>query len=105
MQKLSSTIVLLTLLSACASPEVVDERELGDENLSCSQIKQEIAEAENFEKQARKEKGVTGTNVAAAVFFWPAMLVTYSNAEEAIDAAENRKKRLVSIGETKGCTL
>ena len=56
MQKLSSSIVLLTLLSACASPEVVDERELGDENLSCSQIKQEIAEAENFEKQARKEK-------------------------------------------------
>ncbi|MBT7448768.1 MAG: hypothetical protein HN797_13560, partial [Tateyamaria sp.] len=53
MQKLSSSIVLLTLLSACASPEVVDERELGDENLSCSQIKQEIAEAENFEKQAR----------------------------------------------------
>jgi hypothetical protein len=105
MKKLSSSIVLLTLLSACASPEVVDERELGDENLSCSQIKQEIAEAENFEKQARKEKGVTGTNVAAAVFFWPAMLVTYSNAEEAIDAAENRKKRLVSIGETKGCTL
>ena len=64
-----------------------------------------LAEAENFEKQARKEKGVTGTNVAAAVFFWPAMLVTYSNAEEAIDAAENRKKRLVSIGESKGCTL
>lgn len=105
MKKTITSVILLSFLTACASPEVIDERKLGDENLTCSQIREEIAEAEKFEDNARNEKGVTGTNVAAALFFWPAMLVTYSNASEAIDAAKDRKARLVGIGTKKGCSL
>ena len=47
-----------------------------------------MAEAERFKVDAQKEKGMTGTNVAAVIFFWPAMIGTYSNANEAISAAE-----------------
>lgn len=92
------------VLSGCATPEVVDARQVGDAGLSCSQIQAELAEAQRFEEEARKEKGVTGTNVAAAVFFWPAMLVTHSNASEAIDAAKERKANLLLLAEKKGCT-
>ena len=71
--------------------------------MSCSQIKNEIYEAERFEDEARDEKGVTGTNVAAGLLFWPALLVTYSNAEDAIDAAQDRKKYLLKLADEKKC--
>jgi len=105
MSRLIAASSVLALLTACANPDVVDVRKLGDEELSCEQIREEIYEAEKFEDKARDEKGVTGKNVAAALFFWPAMLVTYNNAGEAIEAAKDRKERLTRIGDKKGCKL
>ena len=99
------SIPIIALLSACASPEVVSERQVGDSALSCSEIKSELREAEKFKDRARSEKGVTGTNVAAALFFWPAMLVTYSNAEEAIRAAEGRTDFLMDLADRKKCRI
>jgi hypothetical protein len=64
-----------------------------------------IAEAERFDREARKERTVTGTNVAAAIFFWPALLGTYSNSEQAINAARERKENMFKLGSSKGCKL
>ena len=93
------------LVSACATPDVVSIHKVGDEDLSCGQIKEQFAEAQDFERKARKEKGATGTNVAAAVFFWPALLATYSNIEEAVDAARDRQEHLKKIAAKKGCSI
>ena len=90
-------------LTACASPEVVDKRQMGDEQLSRMQLASEIQEAHEFERNAQKEKGITGTNVAAAVIFWPAIIGTYSNANDAIKAAKARKEHLVALSTKKGC--
>ena len=84
---------------------MVDTRKTGDSQLSCEQIKSEIAEAERFDREARKERTVTGTNVVAAVFFWPALLGTYSNTEQAINAAKERRENMFKLGESKGCKL
>ena len=100
-----ASITLLALLAACATPEVVSERQAGDSSLTCSQISAEIQEAEEFKNDARDEKGVTGTNVAAGLLFWPALLVTYSNAEEAIEAADDRQDYLLELADSKGCRL
>lgn len=105
MNKVVMSVAAAFLLTACANPKVIDERKVGDDKLSCSQIKDQIAEAEKFQDKASKEKGVTGTNVAAAIFFWPAMLVTYGNANDAIDAAKDRKDYLVRLADKKGCSL
>ena len=43
--------------------------------------------------------------VAAALFFLPAMLVTYDNANDAIEAAKQRKKYLYDLAEDKGCDI
>ena len=86
-------------VTACASPEVVDTK------LSCMQLVAEIQEATEFERKAQKEKGVAGTNVAAAVIFWPAIIGTYYNANEAIDAAKERKEYLVELSTKKGCSI
>jgi len=98
-------IVLFVVMSfsGCASPTVVETKQINDPNLTCPNITTQIEEAEAFEKKAREERKVTGTNVAAAVLFWPALLGTYSNTEDAIKAAQERKQYLISLYEKKGC--
>ena len=78
-------------------------QKITDNELTCSQIKSEIAEAEEFEKKARAERKITGKNVAAAVFFWPAPIGTYSNTEEAITAAKERQALLTDLYSKKNC--
>lgn len=101
--KIVTLAVGLLLLQACATPHVVETKKTTDLNLSCSQLQAEIDDAKEFEKKARAERKVTGKNVAAAVFFWPALLGTYSNTEEAINAAKDRQNHLVGIYQQKGC--
>jgi hypothetical protein len=100
-----AVLLIPMLLSACATPTVVDTRKAGDQTLSCEQLHQEILDAERYEKEARKERTVTGTNVAAAILFWPALIGTYSNTEEAINAAKERKENLLKIATSKGCKI
>ena len=71
-------------VTACASPEVVDTKQMGDNKLSCMQLVAGIQEATEFERKAQKEKGVTGTNVAAA---------------------KERKEYLVELSMEKGCSM
>lgn len=98
-------IVAVAILAGCATPQVVKSKQTGDSEMECPQIKAAYEEAQEFETKARKERGVTGTNVAAAIFFWPAMIGTYKNTEEAIEAAKDRQKHLEKIAETKSCVL
>lgn len=91
------------MLAGCATPTVVDKAKVDDGQLSCEGLKEQIAEADRFEEEARAERKVTGKNVAAAVFFWPALLGTYANTEEAIEAAQARKEHLTKLFGEKGC--
>lgn len=104
MKKLCALMSVI-LLSACATPTVVQTRQANDSSLSCEQIKNEIVEAERYEKAARKDRTVTGTNVAAAILFWPALLGTYSNTEEAINAAKERRENMMVLSSTKRCNV
>jgi hypothetical protein len=90
-------------LAGCASPEVVQVKQVGDSSMTCEQIKKPNEEAGEFEERARRERKVTGTNVAAAVFFWPALLATYANTDDAITAARDRQKQLTKISDEKSC--
>jgi hypothetical protein len=101
--KFPALIISAALVSGCASPTVVQKQKISDATLDCAQLEREMNEADEFRSKAEKEKGVTGTNVAAAIFFWPAMLGTYSNANEAIAAANDRKSHLVEMHRAKGC--
>ena len=105
--KTLAVAALLTVMSicGCASPTVVQSRRVTDGDLTCDQLKVQIAEAEDFEAKARKERGVTGTNVAAAILFWPALLGTYKNTEDAIEAAKERQKSLYAVAKGKSCAF
>ena len=92
-------------VSACATPEVVQVTQVGDEALACEQLEAGIVEAQRFERDAREERGVTGTNVAAAILFVPGLVGTYVNTDEAIDAARDRQERLTDLHLKKGCAV
>ena len=90
-------------LCACASPTVVQAVKPGDNGLSCAQLQNEYADAERFRMEADKEKSVTGGNVVRAILFWPAILGTAANANEAIAAADTRKVHISNQMNQKIC--
>lgn len=102
--RFATVIIFSIALAGCATPHVVQPTRIGDQNLTCNQLDLEMAEADRFRTEAQKEKGMTGTNVAAALFFWPAMIGTYSNSNEAIAAADARKTHLMSNYVQKNCS-
>lgn len=93
------------LLCACATPTVVQAVKPGDNGLSCAQLQNEFADAERFRAEADAEKSVTGGNVVRALFFWPAILGTAANANEAIAAADTRKVHLANQMNQKNCAI
>jgi hypothetical protein len=97
-------LFVIVALSGCASPTVVQSVKPGDAGLSCGQLQNEFADAEKFKKDAEGEKGVTGGN-AARLLFWPSIVGTYMNANEAIAAADNRKVHLANIMTQKNCQI
>jgi hypothetical protein len=98
-------LVVAIIISGCATPTVVRSVKPGDNELSCAQLQNEYADMQRFKDAADKEKGMTGGNVARALLFWPAILGTFSNANEAIAAAETRKVHLANIMNQKGCSI
>ena len=91
------------LLSDCSTPKVVDATKLSDRDLSCESLKDEFKQAEKAKKDAEDVKGVTGTNTLAALFWLPGIIATYSNANEAIAAADTRMVRLTDLMDKKNC--
>ena len=104
MKKLYIAIAVTILVSACASPTVVQTVKPGDAGLSCAQLQNEFADAERYKKEAESEKGVTGGNTAR-LLFWPSIVGTYMNANEAISAAENRKIHITNIMMQQKCEV
>ena len=98
-------LVASAALFGCASPTVVQTKQSNDSSMNCAQLKTAYSDAQDFESKARKERGVTGTNIAAAIFFWPAMIGTYKNTEEAIEAAKDRQKHIEKLAAEKRCAL
>ena len=87
----------LLLVGACATPTVVDVVMPGDYELSCGQLKNAFAETERFKREAESKKGFTGGNTARALLFWPAIVGTHMNSNEAIQAANSRGVHLQNI--------
>jgi hypothetical protein len=96
-------VAMTVIVSACATPTVVQTRQLGDESLSCADLRRAYDEADRFERDARSERGVTGKNVAAVLLFWPAMVGTYMNTDDAMRAARDRKDHLAGVSRQKRC--
>ena len=104
-QKLkSAAIVAVTLtISACVSTQTVAEKQVSDSELACNSIATRIGEVRSARNYAKANRGVSGANVAAALFFWPALLVNNSNTSSMIKSMDARESVLVGYYENKQC--
>ena len=99
------TVSAILLLTGCATPTVTQVVKPGDTGLTCSQMQNEYSDAQRFKREADAEKSVTGGNVVRALFFWPAIIGTAMNANEAIAAADNRMVHLANMMMNKKCEI
>ena len=102
--RLTTMACLCMLFAGCATPTVVETVQPGDPDLSCPQLQDEYAEATKLKKAAKSEKGVTAGNVAR-ILFWPSIVATHLNANEAIAAADTRRVHLASLMSQKNCAV
>jgi hypothetical protein len=101
----SIAIAFIATLAGCATPTVTQVVKPGDTGLSCSQIQNEYSDVQRLKKEADAEKSVTGGNVVRALFFWPAIIGTAMNANEAIAAADNRTVHLTNLMMQQKCEI
>ena len=93
----------IALLNSCAKPTVVNITLPTDDKLNCEKLENGITDAQEFRRKAIAVTGNTGKNQAAAWLFWPALMMTYVNAHEAIVAANERSVHLINIMQDKNC--
>ena len=93
----------LILLKSCAKPTVLNVTLPNDNELNCEKLEDALADAQEFRKKAIGETGATVGNQVRGVLFWPALMITYANAHEAIVAASERSVHLINIMQKKKC--
>ena len=92
------------LLNFCAKPTVVNVVMPEDLELNCEKLKDEFQETRRFKQEAENVGNPqTGGTITRSMFFWPALLKTLHNADEAIKAANDRGYHLIDIMKNKNC--
>jgi len=104
MKKTTITLLTLFILTACATPTVVNIIGPNDNRLTCEELSKEIEIANKYADEAQEAKKMSSPhNIGAILFFLPGAGVTMKNVEEALIAAKERALHLNRIKEKKGC--
>jgi hypothetical protein len=91
------------VLQGCATSEKVQVAQVGDQSLSCHQIKSEFDKLDEAQASIESKKGVNGKNVAAAIAWLPGLAYTYYDAGQATDKISERRTRLTDLFGAKHC--
>ena len=104
MKKILSSLILFLFILSCATPEVVNVIGPNDNKLSCQELSNEIARANELANKAQQAKKMNKPhNIGAILFFLPGYGMTMKNIEEATKAAKERSLHLNKIKEKKNC--
>ena len=104
MKKIFIFLLILSTLTSCATPTVVNVIGPNDNKLNCEELSKEIEIANKYADKAQKAKKMSSPhNIGAILFFVPGVGVTMKNVEEAVNAARERTLHLNKIKEKKGC--
>ena len=102
--KIAAIIAASATITACVSTQTVAEKQANDSELTCSSIATRIGEVQAARSYAKANRGVSGANVAAALFFWPALLVNNSNTSSMIKSMDSRETVLVGYFDSNKCS-
>lgn len=101
---LLAAVTLSALGLASCAPRYNPNAQKPDSELSCVEIKDEIARAQNARNEAGKNRGLSGQNVAWAIFFLPGILANEYTNDQVQKAADERVAKLNQVYTAKGCT-
>ena len=88
-------------LTACVSNKTIQTVQIGDEEKSCPELKSELQTLGVKFEEAKDESGVTGKNVALAIFFWPGIIVNESQAGKNQESIDRRVTHLSGLYNSK----
>ena len=95
--------IFIFLLFSCAKPTVVTISNPEDKKMSCEELESSVVEAQKFKRDALQVREEKGANMARGILFWPAMAMSFHNADKAIKAANERTYHLLKIMKQKKC--
>jgi hypothetical protein len=90
-------IAMMIFAIGCSTSPKTQVIQLGDEQLTKEQIHVEFSKLDAAQREIESKKGVTGTNVASALFWIPGLAYTYYDASDATRMIESRRSHLTSI--------
>lgn len=102
--RLVTVIAACVAITGCVSTKTVSKEQINDVGLSCASIATRIGEVQAARNYAKSNQGLSGSNVAAALFFWPALLVNNSNTSNMIKSMDERESVLIGYYKTNNCT-
>lgn len=94
---LAVLITFAALVSGCATSPKVQVVQAGDHALSKDQLLAEINRLNDADEKINEKKGITGTNAAAALFFWPGLIYTQMDANDARKLVDQRRNHLTGL--------
>ena len=104
MKKNFLILIIFIYSLSCASPTIVNVIGPNDNELSCKELSDEIAKANQYADEAKEAKKMDKPhNISAILFFLPGYGVTMKNIDEALIAAKERAQHLNKIKERKKC--
>ena len=89
-------------LASCA-PRYNPNSQKPDADLSCSDVRSEIARAQSARNEASKNRGLSGQNVAWAIFFLPGVVANEYTNDQVQKAADERISTLNRLYTAKRC--
>jgi len=98
-----SIILLVTLTWGCATSRKIQTVQIGDNKLSCKELSRELNRLNEAQADVDSKKGMTGTNVASALFWLPGLAYTYYDAGQALEAINGRKAHLTKFYNERDC--
>ena len=104
MKNILKLLTLFLFTFSCATPTVVNVIGPNDNELSCKELNNEIAKANQYADEAQKAKKTGNShNIGAILFFLPGYGMTMKNVAEATEAAKARALHLSKLKEKKKC--
>lgn len=92
-----AVVLSFLVLAACSTSPKTQVVQMGDNSLTQQQIVAELSKLNQAEQDINSKKGLTGTNTAAFLFWWPGLAYTYYDASEALKMVEQRRSHLTAI--------
>lgn len=103
MKKIATLFMVSALAFTSCAPKYTNATAKPASDLSCAEIKDELAKLDSIRTSAESKKGFSKENVLWALFFWPGAVVNEMDNRDVIDKVDARTAELTKAQTAKSC--